>query len=66
MFYRFTLENLNGQNAFVLSLAIDACLEFNTECYFKSTIFDKAIFHKRFCEFSTSEAFPITGTLILS
>ncbi|XP_060596420.1 uncharacterized protein LOC132750448 [Ruditapes philippinarum] len=61
----FTLENLDGQNAFVLSLAVNACFEFNTECYFKSTIFDKAIFHKRFCEFSTSETFPIKDFSLL-
>ncbi|XP_053398282.1 uncharacterized protein LOC128556671 [Mercenaria mercenaria] len=56
----FILDNLNGQNAFVLSLQVKACLEFNTICYFEKNIFNKVKISKRFCDYSASiSSFPI-------
>ena len=63
-FGSFVLENLAGENAFVLSLSTKACLESNGTCLFERNIFNRVKFSKRFCDYSTMLAFPIKGTQI--
>ncbi|XP_060567959.1 uncharacterized protein LOC132726631 [Ruditapes philippinarum] len=55
----FTLEELDGQNAFILTLATKACLESQLPCYMENTIFNKAIFPKTFCDFDVTDSFGI-------
>lgn len=60
--FRYALEDLDGQNAFVLSLTIKVCLESTGTCYFEENVFNKVKVFRRLCQYSTSSSFPITGT----
>ncbi|XP_053400990.1 uncharacterized protein LOC123541000 [Mercenaria mercenaria] len=55
----FVLDNLVGENAFVLSLDVKACLESKGACYFEKNVFNRVKFSKRLCEYSVMSSFPI-------
>ncbi|XP_052806223.1 uncharacterized protein LOC128235441 [Mya arenaria] len=54
----FRIEDLEHENAFLVSLSLRLCLE-DEECFFETTVFNNMLAPKAFCDYSVTDIYPI-------